>query len=64
MNTNPTSSFLLTKLFCINEIAFFLVTIGLGPCVPWLDDVGGDVEVAVELLDVGIGCRRLADAQA
>jgi hypothetical protein len=34
----------------------FLVTIGLGPCVPWLDDVGGDVEVAP--LGTGAGHER------
>ena len=32
--------------------------------MPWVDDVGGDGEVAVELLDVGIGRRGLTDAQA
>ena len=31
---NPTSSFLRTKLFCINELVLLLVTIyGLHPCI-------------------------------
>ena len=43
---------------------FFLVTIGSRPGVLRLDNVGGDVELAVELLDIGIGRCGLADAQA
>jgi hypothetical protein len=42
----------------------FLVTIVRGPCVLRLDDVGGDIEMAVEFLDVGVGGRGLTDAQA
>ena len=43
----------------------FLVTIcGLGPCVLRLDDVGGDDEAAIELVDVRFGRCSLSDAQA
>ena len=61
---SPTSSFLRAESFCINGLGRCLVTMcGLGPCVLRGDDLRGDREVAIDLLDVGFRCGGLADAQ-
>src|SRR5262244_1840791 len=62
--TNPTSIFLRAELFCINGLGRSLVTIcGLDPCALRGDDLRGDREVAIDLLDVGFRRGGLADAQ-
>src|SRR5262249_58207583 len=61
---NRTSIFLRAESFCINGLGCWLVTMcGLGPCAPRGDDLWGDREVAIDLLDVGFRRGGLADAQ-
>jgi hypothetical protein len=56
--------FLRAKLFCINGVVLLLVTMGgLCPGVFRGDDLWGDVEVSIDLLDVWIGSCGLSDAQ-